>query len=111
MANGETRSNPNTHFRLVESGKKRCISFNNTYSLMVRGNSVSFVNVSCEKGGKNVWFKFERLGNHSDSHHGFSIRNRTMCLTSSRNGTLSVVKVNPTVEVDRNCFFKREIIR
>ena len=30
-------------FRLVESGKKRCISFNNTYSLMVRGNSVSFV--------------------------------------------------------------------
>ena len=30
-------------FKLVESGKKRCISFNNTYSLMVRGNSVSFV--------------------------------------------------------------------
>ena len=67
-------------------------------------------NVSCEKGGKNVWFKFERLGNHVD-HHGFSIRNRTMCLTSSHNGTLSVVKVNPTVEDDRNCFFKREIIR
>ena len=30
-------------FRLVKSGEKRCISFNNTYSLMVRGNSVSFV--------------------------------------------------------------------
>ena len=67
-------------------------------------------NVSCEKGGKNVLFKFEGLGKPSDGHLGFSIRKRTMCLTSSRNGTLSVVKVNPTVEVDRNCFFKRKLL-
>ena len=30
-------------FRLVKRGKKSCITFNNTYSLMVQGNKVSFV--------------------------------------------------------------------
>ena len=60
-------------------------------------------NVSCEKGGENVWFKFEKLPDHSGSHCGFFIRNSTMCLTRSCDGTLSVEKVNSTA--DRKCFF------
>ncbi|CAH3173803.1 unnamed protein product [Porites evermanni] len=116
MANGETSRNSSTHFTLERNtprpNKLRWISFNNTYSLMVQGNNVSFVNVSCEKGGENVWFKFMELKKKSgekNRYHGFFIRNSTMCLTSSCDGTLSVVKVNSTD--DGKCSFKQKIIR
>ncbi|CAH3172933.1 unnamed protein product [Porites lobata] len=113
MANGDTTINPRTHFTLEKPkknkpSKMRCISFNNTYSLMVQGNNVSFVNVSCEKGRANVWFKFIKLKKQSGEkniYYGFFIRNSTMCLTSSCDGTLSVVKVNSTA--DRKCFFRQ----
>ncbi|CAH3184756.1 unnamed protein product [Porites evermanni] len=113
MANGDTGSKLNTHFTLERNTSRpnklrwlRCISFNNTYSLMVQGNNVSFVNVSCEKENKNVWFKFKRL---PGGHHGFFIRGSTMCLTRSWDGNLSVVNVNSTN--DRKCHFKQEIVR
>ncbi|CAH3172931.1 unnamed protein product [Porites lobata] len=115
MADGETNSSPSTLFTLERNtsiarlNKLRCISFNNTYSLMVQGNNVSFVNVSCEKGGNNVWFKFKKLPDDSGSYLGFFIPGSTMCLTRSCNGTLSVEKVNSTT--DRKCFFRQRIIR
>ena len=64
-------------------------------------------NVSCDKGGKNVWFKFKNLHNGLRTYHGFFIRNSTMCLTRSCDGTLSVEKVNSTA--DRKCFFTKYI--
>ncbi|CAH3184754.1 unnamed protein product [Porites evermanni] len=110
MADGETRRNSSTHFTLVESRNKlrswRCISFNNTYSLMVQGNNVSFVNVSCQNGGENVWFKFVNLFESNRRYFGFFIPglDSKMCLTRSCNGNLSVIRVNSTV--NRDCFFK-----
>ena len=72
-------------------------------------------NVTCEKGGKDVWFKFMELKDHDhpgekNRYHGFFIRRSmyTMCLTRSCNGNLSVVKGNLTN--DRKCFFKQKLV-
>ena len=66
-------------------------------------------NVSCEKGGENVWFTFKKLHDNSATYVGFFIRNSTMCLTRSCDGTLSVEKVNS--QADRKCSFRQKISR
>ncbi|CAH3184753.1 unnamed protein product, partial [Porites evermanni] len=72
FAVGETSKNSNTNFTLEKSEKdekKRCISFNKTYSLAFKGNSTSFENVSCqdEVDNVNVWFNYE-IYNHTGAY-------------------------------------------
>ncbi|CAH3172929.1 unnamed protein product, partial [Porites lobata] len=110
MANGDTRSNRNTHFRLVKRGKKSCITFNNTYSLMVQGNKVSFVNVSChskDNVNKVVWFNYEvqDIKSKKARYRVFYYKQggSFMCLTRDCTGTLNVTRVNSPL--NRNCSF------